>query len=52
VNNLFILSSYYIKKLSNNINTLRLFCVSIDEIHANKIVVKVTDLFLVIIDYR
>ncbi len=52
MNDLFILSSHYIKKLSNNINTLRLFYVDIDEIHVSKIVVEVTDPFLVIIDYR
>ncbi len=52
MNSLFILSSYYIKKLSDNINALRLFCVNIDEIYTSKIVVKVTNLFLVIIDRR
>ena len=52
MNDLFILSSRYIEKLSNNINALRFFYVSIDEIHICKIVVKVTDSFLIIVDYR
>ncbi len=52
MNNLFISSSHYIEKLSNNIDTLKLFCVNINKIHTSKIVMKVTDPFLVIIDCK
>jgi len=52
VNDLFILSSRYIKKLSDNINTLRLFYIDIDEIYISKIAVEVANSFLIIIDCR
>jgi len=52
VNGSFISSSYYIEKLSNNIDTLRLFCVNINKIHVSKIIMEMTDSFLIIIDCR